>query len=53
MSLTTRNFTGKIKTKKKQKNLEKNSYLYHKCVIAVTFYFNKHRLAQVICHFLI
>lgn len=34
-----------------QKNIDQNSYLYHKCVIAATFYFNKHKLAQVICHF--
>lgn len=51
MSLSTRNFTGKNKNKKMQKNIDQNSYLYHKCVIAATFYFNKHKLAQVICHF--
>lgn len=51
MGLTTRNITEKIKTKKKQKNIDQNSYLYYKCVIAATFYFNKHRLAQVIWHY--
>lgn len=49
MSLSTRIFTGKNKTKKEAE--EHRTYLYPKCVIAASFYFNKHRLAQVICHF--
>lgn len=43
-----RYFTEKLSEKnenkkKKQKNIDQNSYLYQKCVIAATFYFNKDR----------